>query len=117
MAEGGLLYRLEKAAWLASDDIVARFPEKLSRLGSYVSYITDADEVKTVWYDKEDNASIVATYLFPPETSGGLPSLDTVPRIANDSEGEPIRIRSATIRELNENGEASSGLPKIHPSI
>lgn len=62
--EGKLLYRMEKAAWYATDDMFSRYRDLLDSLGGYVSYETENHTIKTAFFSRFDNDRILFRYEF-----------------------------------------------------
>lgn len=77
LEEGKLLYRLEKASWYGSDDMLARFLSKIDSVGGYVSYEGSDKKIYTAFFSKFDPERILVRYQF-----------DNVPQV------EPINIDS-----------------------
>lgn len=64
LAEGKLLYHLEKASWFATDDYLVRFAHKIEQGGGYVSYQTHEGFINTVFFDKNDPDKLQVRYTF-----------------------------------------------------
>ncbi|WP_321517940.1 hypothetical protein [uncultured Bacteroides sp.] len=64
LEEGKCLYHLEKASWYASDLFLADYPQLKDSLNGYLSYQTDNNNVKTIFYSLKGTTKILARYEF-----------------------------------------------------
>ena len=64
LAEGKLLYRLEKASWNGTDDFLAGFPHKRDLMGGYLSYESDNHKITTIFFSRVNNDSLLVRYQF-----------------------------------------------------
>lgn len=64
LAEGKLLYRLEKGSWYSTDDMLANYPEKRDSIGGYLSYETDDHKVNSIFYSRFNPNDIILRYHF-----------------------------------------------------
>lgn len=97
LEEGKLLFRLEKASWIATDDFLARFSIKSNSLGGYLSYKAENDFIYTILFSRYNNNKILARYKF-----GYIPqkkplSIDTTNNDAIQIEKELINLRQNAI--------------------
>lgn len=64
LAEGFQLYYLEKAAWNASDDAASNFKDLMINAKGYLSYENDEGKINTIFYDDDEDKSIIIRYTF-----------------------------------------------------
>lgn len=102
LAEGKLLYRLEKGAWLGTDDFLRSFPGKRDSLGGYLSYETKEGDINTIFYSRNNPDRIFARY-----NSGNIPQnkiilTDTICE-ASEIEKDLIAIRNDAFSQMMKN--------------
>lgn len=89
--EGKLLFRLEKASWHGTDDMLARFKTKKDSVGGYLSYESTDNKINTIFFSRFDSDKILIRYVFD-----SLPKpieIDTLKHNATDLEKNLISIR------------------------
>ncbi len=52
LAEGKLLYRLEKASWYGTDAFLEMFPEKVKQIGGQLSYVDETGRAVNIFWRK-----------------------------------------------------------------
>jgi hypothetical protein len=104
LAEGRLLYRLEKASWNGTDDFLARFPEKRNLTGGFLSYESDNHTITNIFFSRENNDRILVRYQF--DSIPGFPThIDTTNVIATAHEKELIELRQDAIERISNDSE------------
>lgn len=63
LKEGETLYRLEKAAWLATDLLREHHPKEMERFGGYTAY-TDGEQTHCVFFTNDTETAVLADYKF-----------------------------------------------------
>lgn len=101
--EGKLLYRLEKASWYGTDDMLERFKNKKDSIGGYLSYETDGNKINTIFFNKYNSNNILVRYQFD-----GLPKqkpvqIDSINKNATEIERNLIEIRQNAREIVYEN--------------
>lgn len=104
LAEGKLLYRLEKASWNGTDDFLSRFPEKRNLIGGYISYESDNHKVTNVFFGRENNDSLLVRYQFDSIPDSPL-QIDTSNLKITKHEKELIEIRQDAIQRISNNSD------------
>ncbi|URW80930.1 hypothetical protein [Xiashengella succiniciproducens] len=104
LAEGKLLFRLEKASWNGTDDFLARFPEKRNLIGGYLSYESDKHEIMTIFFGRENNDSLLVRYQFDSIPNAPI-EIDTVDLKITSLEKNLIEIRQDAIQRISNNSE------------
>lgn len=105
LAEGMLLYRLEKASWHATDDLVANYPKLLAKVGGYLSYQANDGHVNTVFYSKNNPDSIVIRYQFTDLLNKTFTMLPLIGKKDRDTERELITVREDALKMMRENAD------------
>lgn len=103
LAEGKLLYRLEKGSWYGTDDFLVRFENKKNNIGGYLSYKNKNSEINTIFYDKSDNSKILVRYTFDSIPKIRPSKIDTLNLKISDLEKNLIAIRTDAKKRANEN--------------
>lgn len=93
LAEGKLLYRLEKGSWYGTDDILARFENKKDSIGGYLSYETDAGKINTIFFSQFNPNHILVRYTFDSLPKVEPLEIDTTNNSASELEKSLITIR------------------------
>lgn len=105
LEEGILMYKLEKASWYSTDHFLENFREKTTLAGGYVSYQSDKNSYKTIFYSKTKPYQVLATYSYDSlPTVDGL-SVDGNQKPASDKETALITIREAAMEDLSNNSK------------
>jgi hypothetical protein len=103
LAEGKLLYRLERASWLATDHLLDAHPEIRDSIGGYLSYPSD-EGVTTIFFRRDDPHHLLRRYHFDhlPED----PIKIETNGMAAENEKDLIAIRQDAIAQImaNEDG-------------
>jgi hypothetical protein len=105
LAEGVLLYRMEAASWIGTDDFLARFPHKRDSIGGYLSYETDNHLIHTIFFNKHDNDRILVRYLFDSMPSEKNLLFDTLTIQATSHEKDLITIRQDALKKIIDNSD------------
>ncbi len=105
LAEGKLLYRLEKGAWYGTDHFMAYFAEKmdLTTLEGYLSYETPYRTIKTIIYSKYNSNEVLVSYEFDSLPQPTPIRFDTVSRQPTSLEKDLIMLRQEVRRIVAEN--------------
>lgn len=104
LAEGKLLFRLEKASWNGTDDFLLRFPDKRNLIGGYLSYESDNHKIMTIFFSKENNDSLFVRYQFDSIPDTPL-VIDTVNLNVTSYEKDLIEIRQDAIQRISSNSD------------
>ncbi len=104
LAEGKLLYRLEKASWNGTDDFLSRFPDKRNSIGGYLSYESDSHEIMTIFFSRENNDSLLVRYQFDSIPNTPL-EIDTLNLRVTSLEKDLIEIRQDAIKRISSNSD------------
>jgi len=102
LAEGKLLYRLEKASWYATDDFMARFPEKMAFIRGYLSYEGEDHHIYTIFLGGEGGDSVMLRYRFDSIPEFPL-YIDTATTEAKSCEEDLIAIRQDAAERITIN--------------
>lgn len=103
LARGLQLYRLEKAAWHATDHFLTLYPEKQEALGGYLSYINASEQVVTLFYNQDETPLVLGRYLFDSIPQPGPLSVDTNQTGCTDAELKLIQVRTKAREAIVEN--------------
>lgn len=101
--EGFLLYRLEKAAWNATDIFMESYSLLENHAGGYISYLNKEEEVITAFYDLNDHSKILIRFTFDEIPESEPKSVDPTENKATPLEKDLIEIRENAIRNMKEN--------------
>lgn len=93
LAEGKLLYRLEKGSWYGTDNMLERFQSKRDSVGGYLSYETTDNKINTIFFSRFDSDKILIRYQFDSLPQTNPIKIDTVNQIATEMEKNLIVIR------------------------
>jgi proteasome lid subunit RPN8/RPN11 len=93
LAEGKLLFRLEKGSWYATDDMLSRFKSKKDSVGGYLSYETAANKINTIFFDRFDEGKILIRYQFDSMPEPKPIKIDLLTQKATALEKSLIAIR------------------------
>lgn len=104
LAEGKLLYRLEKASWNGTDDFLARFPGKRNLIGGYLSYESDNHKITNIFFSRENNDSLLVRYQFDSIPDSPL-QIDTANLEITEYEKDLIIIRQDAIQRISNNSD------------
>lgn len=91
--EGKLLFRIEKASWYGTDDMLTRFKSKKDSLGGYLSYETADNKINTIFFSRFDSDKILIRYEFDSLPKPEPIKIDTLNHLATDLEKSLISIR------------------------
>jgi len=97
--EAMLLYRFERASWLASDIIAPIFQDSVSSIKGYFSY-WDERGTKCVFFNGEDEPMVIATITFDIAFSNNGTKADLNRRPLTPKEKEIFSLRKATYELL-----------------
>ncbi|MFW5804614.1 MAG: hypothetical protein ACOCWG_05235 [bacterium] len=104
LAEGKLLYRLEKASWKGTDDFLSRFPDKRNLIGGYLSYESDSHKIANIFFSSVNNDSLLVRYLFDSIPDSPL-QIDTINLKITEHEKDLIEIRQDAIQRISNNSD------------
>lgn len=93
LAEGKLLFRLEKGSWYGTDDMLARFDTKKDSVGGYLSYETTENKISTIFFSRFDSNRILIRYEFDSIPKPKPIKIDTLNHRATGLEKSLIAIR------------------------
>ncbi|WP_299780015.1 hypothetical protein [uncultured Formosa sp.] len=91
--EGKLLFRIEKGSWYGTDDMLARFKTKQDSIGGYLSYETENNKIRTIFFSRFNSDEILIRYEFDSIPKPQPTTIDTVNTKASDLEKSLISIR------------------------
>lgn len=91
--EGKLLYRLEKASWYGTDDMLERFKNKKDSIGGYLSYETDGNKINTIFFNKYNSNNILVRYQFDSLPKQKPVQIDSINKNATKIERDLIKLR------------------------
>jgi len=105
LAEGKLLFRLEKASWYGTDDFLARFPKQRDSIGGYLSYVNDKNRVINIFFKRDNPYHILVRYHFDsiPVTIPII--IDSINHVATQFEIDLITIRQDAIQKISDNSD------------
>ncbi|HEY8933657.1 MAG TPA: hypothetical protein VIM65_00490 [Cyclobacteriaceae bacterium] len=98
--EGLLLYRLEKASWIATDILLKDYTEISNKIEGYLSYV-DNRNTKTIFWTNDNK--ILLSIEFDSIASIKNPRVDFITRLPLKKENELIALRKAAFNELAKN--------------
>jgi len=93
LSEGKLLYRLERASWYGTDDILGRFKSKKDSIGGYLSYETSDNNINTIFFSKYNANNILVRYQFDSLPKQNPIKIDTINKNVTEIERNLIGIR------------------------
>ena len=100
MEEARLLFRLEKASWYGTDDMLEHYPDKKDSIGGYLSYITDNNKVNTIFYSRFNLYHILIRYQFDSVASFLPVSVDITEHKPTSHERDLITIRNDAFNSI-----------------
>jgi hypothetical protein len=103
LAEGKLLFRLEKASWHGTDDFLVRFPEKRDSIGGYLSYEDVDHSVINIFFSRNNPYRLLVRYTFDKLPQNNPVSIDTVNLSATELEKDLIEIRQDAMQKIQTN--------------
>jgi hypothetical protein len=103
LKEGQLMYRLEKASWYGTDELLAKYPGKKEKIGGYLSYAGDDSFIYNIFFDKKDNNKIIARFRFDSLPRQTPVFADTTSHTATQKEKDLIAIRQDALERVNSN--------------
>lgn len=92
LAEGKLLYRLEKGSWYGTDDFLSRLAPKKDSIGGYVSYEGSDKEIYTVFFNKYNPETILVRYRFDSLPTPKPSNIDTLNKKATPLEKDLLAL-------------------------
>lgn len=95
--EGKMLYRLERAAWYATDHLLASFPNKRDSIGGYLSYEGSDGQIYSIFFDRTNNYRILARYRFNSDPTQTPNDVDTTGSSPIGNESELIAVRQTAL--------------------
>lgn len=104
LAEGKLLFRLEKASWNSTDDFLSRFPGKREITGGYVSYESDNHKITTIFFSQANNDSLLVRYEFDVISDAPL-KIDTAQLEITALEKDLIEMRRDANNQIISNSD------------
>lgn len=106
LAEGKLLYRLEKGSWYGTDNFMENFAHKKEHIGGYLSYEAKGGYINTIFYDRNNPDNILARYKFDKTPQRDPISVDTLNSTASQMEKDLIAIRNDTQSRMVNNEDS-----------
>ena len=103
LEEGKLLYRLERASWIATDLFVADFSELRDSVGGYVSYQIPGNKVNTIFFSRNNPNRILLRFHFSSLLEMHLLNTDVEPTPATETENDLIAIRHDAYQRIKKN--------------
>jgi hypothetical protein len=103
LEEGKLLYRLEKASWYGTDDMLVRFTDLRENIGGYLSYESENHKVVNIFFSKTNPYEILFRYYFDSLPQVKPYQIDTTNHIASQYEYDLITIRQEALNQIKVN--------------
>lgn len=103
LQEGKLLYRLERASWIATDHFLATYSEKTDSIGGYLSYCSSDTSVRTIFFSRSDKFYVLARYEFDSIPSENSFIVNTIIHSPMGPEKDLITIRQNAINDIFNN--------------
>lgn len=100
LAEGKLLYRLEKGSWYGTDNFLKNLPHKQEKIGGYLSYEDEEGYINTIFYKRDSINEILARYKFDKTPQQRPLSVDTINTEATKIEQELITLRQDASKRI-----------------
>ena len=101
-AEGRLLYRLERVAWLGTDLFRQNHPEKFeAEFGGYVA-LADGEDTKMVFFNRAEIPQAIATYTYGPDLTDETVKEEVRTRRATDEENRLLSLRVKAINHARQ---------------
>ena len=100
LAEGKLLYHLEKASWYATDFYRDHINDGKHPMGGYVSYLGKDEHVITVIIDRTDSSKVLARLTFAALATPTPAIIDVENKTATPLELDLITLRQDAIRQI-----------------
>jgi hypothetical protein len=101
LKEGQLLYRMEKGSWFGTDLFVAYFRHMADRAGGYLSYEGEDRRIYTIFFDKNNNDSLLVRFAFDSLPITIPVTIDTVYMAATRLESDLISMRQDALDNIN----------------
>ena len=98
VAEGFELYRLEKAAWNATDMVREQGEGIMEKVGGYITY-TEEEVTHCTFYDQQEPPQVLVSLAFDTSFSPAVAISDYTPR--------PLTEQESRLTQLRENGIAA----------
>lgn len=105
LKEGQLLFRLEKASWNATDDLLERFPFMRDKIGGYLSYETEQSKINTIFYGHDNFNHILVRYQFDSLPQKLPIFIDTINKDLTEIEKALITIRQDAMDKVSADTE------------
>ncbi len=103
LEEGKMLYRLERASWLATDLFLADYPELRDSVGGYISYEVLGNKVNTIFYSTSNPNDILLTLQFSSLLDISLLTTNDKKHQATKLENDLIAMRLDAVKRVSEN--------------
>ena len=103
--EGKTLYKSETASWYGTDIFLARFKNKQSRRGGYISYDTGKG-MNNIFFSNDPEPVVLATMSFPYNVKPENCKIDSTERKFSDMESQLYRIRKIALTSLLANKDS-----------
>jgi hypothetical protein len=103
LEEGKLLFRLEKGSWYGTDDMLARFENKIDSIGGYLSYEDDESKINTIFFSRYNSNNILVRYSFDSLPKVEPIKIDTLNNVASELEKSLILIREDAKERASKN--------------
>lgn len=98
--EGKILFKLECAAWIATDTLYAKYESYKSKVGGYLCYEA-SDTVKTIFWNKENSSEILVTFSFLKEFKSKI--IDFKSRNVSSNEKYLINLKLNALKKIYKN--------------
>lgn len=99
VAEGYQLYRLEQAAWNATDLVQEQSDSIIAAVGGYVTYV-EGDFTHCTFYDQEEIPNVLVSLSFDSTFNPRAAVMDYSPRQLTKEELRLVTLRSVGIKAL-----------------
>jgi hypothetical protein len=93
LKEGILLYRLERASWIATDEYISLFPNMTDSIGGYLSYQNENGNINTIFFGRSDPNHILVRYQYDSLPKQESIFADVLNPTATSLERELIKMR------------------------
>ena len=103
LEEGKMLYRLERASWIATDLFIADYPELRDSVGGYVSYEIPGNKVNTIFFSRTNPSIVLLRFHFSSLLEMQLLNTDAEPTAATQIENDLIAIRHDAYQRVIKN--------------
>lgn len=106
LAEGKLLYKLEKASWHSSDDYLFRFPFQRDSVGGYISYSGVDNKINTIFFNRFNPDQVLVHYYYGENPEVKPLKINDQKRKATKNEEDLIALYMDARKNLMENSDS-----------